>query len=270
MSRTAFPFASRPGGLATLEPWEPGSLPLASIAYPRLRPDEQRLAIAHAHRVTLDDVRAFLHSEGVHSELRADFGTAERRTRLRRALEDFELQLDRWMRGERQCARQDWLVRVAHDAEEQLTSVYATLLANDEYEAFSRLHELLRLASAPRWTHFLSAGSLRLASTERGSHRARLERAFEAGARSIGRDAATRPWAQPSPMDALPTSWLYPFQPSQELGALIDRGYRVGLYNVGHFAVLDPALSTSASSSLIRAVVRGVVARPDSGPGPTP
>ena len=248
--------SSQAGGPAIVDPLERGSLPLASVAFPTLRPDEQRLLIEYGDRITLDDARAFLHSEGVHWELRSGFGTGEQRTRLRRALDHFERQLGRWTRGHRQSPRIDWLVRHEEDQESQLWALYVALLARHDYVTFTRLHELLRLPNAPRWTPFLSADSIRLARSVKWGHRTRLERAFEAAAASLGLDAATRPWSAEQPlMDALPTSWLYQFQPSQELGALIELGCRAGLCNVGHFAVLDPAVTALASSTTVRAVV---------------
>jgi hypothetical protein len=224
------------------------SLPLASAAYPVLDPAEQRFAMEHGDRITLADASAFLHSEGVHSELRRRFGTAERRVRLHRALDGFEKQLQKWVAGHRQSPRVAWLVPVGDDYEDRISWLYRALLECDDYATFCRLHELLRLPNAPRWTPFVSVESIRLAASVTRGHRLRLERAFARGLSSLGLPPDLRPWSSDDPqMGALPTSWLYQFEPARELGALISRGYRAGLVNVGHFAMLDPAVQDVCS-----------------------
>lgn len=224
------------------------SLPLASAAYPVLDPAEQWFAMEHGERITLADARAFLHSRGVHSELRQCFGTAERRMRLHRALDVFERQLQRWVAGHRQSRRIAWLAPAGDDHEALISRLYGALLECNDYPTFCSLHELLRLPNAPRWTPFVSVDSIRLASSVTRGHRLRLERAFTRGLASLGLPSDLRPWSSDDPrMSALPTSWLYQFGPATELGALISRAYRAGLFNVGHFAILDPSLQDVCS-----------------------
>ncbi|UCC24394.1 MAG: hypothetical protein JSU98_11730 [Gemmatimonadales bacterium] len=258
----ALPPAMDLRGRAALDPRVLESLPIASVAFPALRPLERHAALKHGSRVTLADAREFLNSRGVHSELRATFGTAYRRTQLRRAIDTFDEHLRGWMRHERQCARVAWLVPWWEDSEALLSRMYKALLQGGDYATFTGLHTLLRLPNAPRWTPFVSADSIRLARTLSEGSWVRLERALAKGAASIWLPSQARPWNSENPLlDALPTSWLYQFEPTPELGILIERGYKAGLYNVGHLAILDPAVRTVLSSQTVRSVLMAVALR---------
>ena len=163
-----------------------GALPLASVAFPVLAPAERDLLFRHRDRITLADARAFLHSKGVHSELRRGFGTSARRRRLRQAVDFFEDRLRRWLEGNRQSRRIAWLVPLGEDVETVLNRIYRALLETNDYPTFVGLHHLLRLPNAPQWTSFVSSESIRLARMMSQSHHVRLERAFTRGAESLG------------------------------------------------------------------------------------
>jgi hypothetical protein len=247
---------------AALDPLVLSTLPLASAVYPSLRPDERRFVFKRADKVILAHAWAFLHSQGVHSELRAGFGRTDQRRRLRRAVEIFDHQLRRWQNGDRWSPRIAWLVPGGLDPEEMLGRLYQGLLESSDYETFTGLHTLLRLPNAPVWTPFVSANSIRLAKSVDLAKRVRLERAFKAGNASLGLPTDLRPWNSHHPLlNTLPTSWLYQFQPTREIGALIERGYLAGLYNVGHFAIFDPAVVRICSAETVKAVLMAVATR---------
>ena len=230
-------------------------LPLASVAYPALTPAQRDFVLAQGDRITMRDAQAFLHSQGVHSELRSHFGTSEQRRRLRQAVETFGQQFRQWGDGVRQDPRVRWLIPAADDPEDLIRRLYGALLERDDYETFSGVHGLLRLPNAPRWMAFISVGSIRFALSLSDGHRAHLERALARGARSIGLPSDARPWSCDAPLlNALPTSWLYQFHPTGVAAPLVDRGYQAGLSNVGHLAILDPAVQRACSSATVKAV----------------
>lgn len=238
------------------------SLPLGSAAYPVLHPDEQRFAFEQGDRITLADARAFLASEGVHSELRARFGTSAARRRLRHALDVFDDRLSQWLAGRRQSSRVRWLIPLGGNSEALICLLYRALLERDDYASFCALHQLLRLPRAPRWTPFVSVESIRLVRSLTRHKQIRLERAFKCAGASIGIPPSLRPWnAESLLISALPTSWLFQFEPHAELGALIDRASRAGLYNVGHFAILDPSVRRTTSPMTVSAVRAAVAMR---------
>jgi len=230
-------------------------LPLASVAYPALTPAQRDFVLDQGDRITIGDAWAFLHSQGVHSELRSHFGTSEQRRRLRQAVETFGQQFREWGEGARQDPRIAWLVPETGDAEALIGCLYRAVLERDDYATFAGLHGLLRLPNAPRWMGCISVGSIRFALSLSDGHRAHLERALAIGARSIGLPSEARPWSCDAPLlHALPTSWLYQFHPTGVAAPLIDRGYQAGLSNVGHLAILDPAVQQACSSATVKAV----------------
>jgi hypothetical protein len=211
--------------------------PLGSLAFPHLAGRQRELALALSAKASIGDARRFLAQANRNEALETIFTTKKRLAQLAETLRAFDQITESWLRGDLRDRRHAWVLS-------------SWLPGMTEHEVLGMLQEIPielaeRIAFASAFGVWLPFVSLELTvevSLMRAGDRERLELMISRSNRRMGELRTRRPWESDygSNTAALPTSWLYQFDPSTRSETILMRLNRSGLTNMGHLAALHP------------------------------
>jgi hypothetical protein len=214
--------------------------PLASLAYPHLSGRQRALAIDSADKLTIGDARDFLAGVGCENELEVIFTTERRQGQLARAVDVFDATITAWIKGPSRDERFAWILPnrlLASVLDGRITSTLAKRLSTVAVG-----NDILDSASAYIWLPYVALETTNELRHLRSGDQAVISIMIARGCRALGFEASGRPWRPgfPSRVAALPTSWLFQFEPTSKGSSVLDRLMQSGLTNIGHLVVLHP------------------------------